>query len=416
MTLDLKADPTTIPMRYRRFGRTELQMPVVSCGGMRYQEGWADKPISEIGEENQANLEACIHRAVELGINHIETAHGYGPSERQLGLVLPKLPRDKIIVQTKVGPHDDPEVFRKQLEESFDRLQLDYIDLFGFHGINDDASYDRVCKPGGCYDVINEFRKAGRIRFVGFSTHGPLSAIIKAIRYNHPETGQGFDYVNLHWYYIFQRNWPAIQEAAKRDMGVFIISPSDKGGQLYNAPDKLAKLCDPLHPMIFNDLFCLNRPEVHTLSIGAAKPSDFDEHLQAVGLLDRAEELIQPVMDRLADAMHEVTGVRHPEAMGYDMPDSNLAPAELNIQIMIWLRNLALGWDMTDYAKMRFNLLGSAGAWFPGAKPETVHEVDPAELIKAGGDSPYAQRVPELLKEAVELLKGEEVKRLSESE
>jgi len=416
MTIDTLADPSTIPMRYRRFGRTELQMPVLSCGGMRYQDGWQDKPLGEVGEANQANLEACIRRAVDLGINHIETARGYGPSERQLGLVLPKLPRDQIIVQTKVGPEDDPEVFRANLEESFDRLQLDTIDLFGFHGINDEESYDRVCRPGGCYEVIREFREQGRVRFVGFSTHGPLDSILNAIRYNHPEDGQGFDYVNLHWYYIFQRNLPAVQEALKRDMGVFIISPSDKGGMLYKPSEKIAKLCEPLHPIIFNDLFCLSQNLPHTISVGAAKPTDFDLHMQALSLLDQADELIDPVMQRLTEAMHEATGVRHPEDMSVGMPDANLAPYELNIQVMLWLRNLALGWDLIDYAKMRFNLLGTAGAWFPGAKPDTVHEVDPAELIKAAGDSPYAQRVPELLKESVELLKGEDVKRLSESE
>jgi predicted aldo/keto reductase-like oxidoreductase len=72
-------------MRYRRFGRTELQMPVFSCGGMRYQQGWGDLPLEEITPENQANLEATIHRSLELGINHIETARGYGSSEMQLG-------------------------------------------------------------------------------------------------------------------------------------------------------------------------------------------------------------------------------------------------------------------------------------------------------------------------------------------
>ena len=89
-------------MKYRRFGRTELQMPVISCGGMRYQHKWQDVPPQDIPRANQENLEACIHRALELGINHIETARGYGTSEMQLGAVLPKLPRDKMIVQTKV--------------------------------------------------------------------------------------------------------------------------------------------------------------------------------------------------------------------------------------------------------------------------------------------------------------------------
>ncbi len=417
MTTQTTIDPVTVPMRYRRFGRTELQMPVLSCGGMRYQDGWKDKPLDEIPDEIQANLEATINRAFELGINHIETARGYGPSERQLGLVLPKLPREQIIVQTKVGPDPDPEQFRKNFEDSLDRLRLDYVDLLGFHGINDDESYDRVCRPGGCFDVVNDLRREGKVRFVGFSTHGPLDIILKAIRFGEPETGKGFDYVNLHWYYIFQRNWPAIVEANRRDMGVFIISPSDKGGMLYKPPAKLMELCRPLHPMVFNDLFCLKHEQVHTLSIGAARPSDFDLHMEAVSLLDRAEELTAPIIERLSKAMREAVGVDHPEDMARDMPKAHTqVPGELNLEIMLWLRNLAVGWDMVDYGKMRFNLLGNGGSWFPGGKPSNLDEVDPNELIKAAGDSPFAEQVPALLREAIDLLGGEEVKRLSESD
>src|SRR4051812_23286973 len=95
-------------MLYRRFGRTELNMPVFSCGGMRFQYKWQDTPLAEVPADNQANLEATVRRALDVGINHIETARGYGSSERQLGVFLPKLPRDKMIVQTKVGPTKDP--------------------------------------------------------------------------------------------------------------------------------------------------------------------------------------------------------------------------------------------------------------------------------------------------------------------
>ncbi len=416
MTIDTAADPTTIPMRYRRFGRTELQIPVISCGGMRYQEGWKDKPLGEIGQENQANLEATVRRSVELGINHIETARGYGPSERQLGLVLPKLPRDQIIVQTKVGLEEDPEVFRKNFEESLERLQLDHVDLLGLHGINDRKGYQWACKPGGCFDVAQEFRQKGKVKFIGFSTHGPLDVILDTIRHGEPETGKGFDYVNLHWYYIFQRNWPAIEEAIRRDMGVFIISPSDKGGMLYKPPTKLVELCKPLHPIVFNDLYCLRREKVHTLSVGAARPSDFDLHMQAVSLMDRTDELIEPILDRLAGAMREATGVEHPEAMGRGMPDYSTVPGELNLEIMLWLRNLAVGWDMLEYGKMRFNLLGSGDTWFPGGKPSNLDEVDHTQLVKVAGDSPFAGQIPALLREGIDLLGGEAVKRLSESE
>src|SRR5271155_704877 len=100
-------------VQYRRFGRTELAMPVLSCGGMRYQFKWQDTALSEIPPDNQANLEATIHRALELGINHIETARGYGTSEMQLGRLLPRLPRSKMIVQTKVAPQAEPAEFLK---------------------------------------------------------------------------------------------------------------------------------------------------------------------------------------------------------------------------------------------------------------------------------------------------------------
>ena len=112
-------------MQYRRFGKTELQIPVISCGGMRYQQSWKDFETDKVTDENQKNLEACIHRAVELGVNHIETARGYGTSEYQLGKILPSFQRDKIIVQTKVGPNADVSKFVDEFENSMGLLQLD---------------------------------------------------------------------------------------------------------------------------------------------------------------------------------------------------------------------------------------------------------------------------------------------------
>src|ERR1043166_2609348 len=115
-------------MKYRRFGRTNLQMPVISCGGMRYQHKWDDAEWKDIPDKGQANLEATIHRAIELGINHIETARGYGTSEMQLGRVLPKFPREKIIVQTKIAPFATQKEFFDTFETSMRYLRLDHVD------------------------------------------------------------------------------------------------------------------------------------------------------------------------------------------------------------------------------------------------------------------------------------------------
>src|ERR1051325_10924311 len=142
--------PILRAMKYRRFGRTELPMPVISCGGMRYQFKWQDVDPREIPADNQRNLEACIHRALELGINHIETARGYGSSEMQLGKILPTLPRDKMMVQTKLSPKATAAEFLQNFETSMKYLRLDYVDLLSLHGINNRQLLDWSLMKNGC--------------------------------------------------------------------------------------------------------------------------------------------------------------------------------------------------------------------------------------------------------------------------
>ena len=88
-----------------------------------------------------------------------------------------------------------------------------------------------------------------------------------------------FSFVNLHFYYFFQNQRPALAAAAERDMGVFIISPNDKGGRLYAAPPALRGLTAPATPIQWNARYCLSHPEVHTLSFGMTRPAHFEEML-----------------------------------------------------------------------------------------------------------------------------------------
>lgn len=410
-------DESARPMQTRRFGRTELAMPVFSCGGMRYQDGWKDKPLSEIDPASQSNLEATIHRALEVGINHIETARGYGCSERQLGQLLPNLPRDRLIVQTKVGPEADPEEFYRNALDSLDRLQLDHVDLFAIHGINTEEKLDWTIRPGGCFAMAQRLRQEGKVRFIGFSTHGSVALIHKAIGFGEATTGAGFDYLNLHWYYIYQETWPCIEAAVARDMGVFIISPTDKGGRLYDAPPRLHDLCSPLHPITFNDLYCLLKPQVHTLSVGAARPADFEEHLASLPLMDRAAEMLAPILQRLRQRYEEAVEPELREPWSLGLPPIVNIPGQINVGRIVQLRNLAKAYDMVDYGKFRYNLLGNAGDWFPGqqASPACLEPVRPA-LESLFRNLPAGARLMAVLEEAHGLLNDESVKRLSESD
>ena len=374
---------------------------------MRYQQAWTDKPWEEIEAAGQANLEATIHRALELGINHIETARGYGTSEMQLGRVFPQLEREKIVVQTKVAPCDDPQEFLGTFEKSMELLRLDYVDLFSIHGINNQETLHQAIRKGGCLEAAQKLQADGRIKFIGFSTHGAPQDILQAI-----ET-DAFDYVNLHWYFVNHFNWPAVQAARARDMGVFIISPNDKGGMLYKAPPKLVELCKPLSPMIFNDLYCLARPEIHTLSIGAARPEDFDEHIAALDYYDRAAETVAPIEKRLREEMNRVLGEDWAKGWWKGLPEYTEVPGEVNITEILRLWTFAKSLDLVEFGKMRYNLLGNAGHWFPGINAK---ELDPATIQQAISKSLFAERIPGILAEANEMLLGEEQQRLSQTD
>ncbi|MHC5084713.1 MAG: aldo/keto reductase, partial [Planctomycetota bacterium] len=134
-------------MKYRRFGRTEIQMPVISVGGMRFQTSW--KRDDAVKAESIENLEKIVAHAVELGLNHFETAHGYGTSEAELGPVLGQYDRDSLILQTKVVPDGTVKEFLHTLETSMKCLRADRLDLLGIHGINNDEILQRVLRKGG---------------------------------------------------------------------------------------------------------------------------------------------------------------------------------------------------------------------------------------------------------------------------
>ena len=359
-------------MQYRRFGRTNLKIPILSLGGMRFQKSWDQLDFSKISYQEQNKVENILNLANKYGLNHVETAKYYGTSEVQLGMGFKNSKNIPKIIQTKIPPNSDPKIFERDVMSSIEKLKVKKIDLLAIHGINTVEHLHQAIRNGGCIDILRNLQKANLIGSIGFSTHGKSSLIEKAISTNL------FDYVNLHWYYINQENTKVINLANKYDLGVFIISPTDKGGHLHTPSNKMLELCRPLHPIVFNDLFCLRNKNVHTLSVGIAKEADFKLHLEAVSLLSESEKYIPKIINRLRQESINVLGLEWYQNWDRNLPSWEYTPGNINIPVLLWLSNLIDWLDMEGFARARYQLLGNGSHWFPGSNANLL-DVDVSE-------------------------------------
>ena len=161
-------------MQYRRFGRTNLNIPILSLGGMRFQKSWDQLDFSKISIKEQTKVENILNLANKYGLNHVETAKYYGTSEVQLGMAFQNNKKIPNIIQTKIPPNNDPKIFKKDIMRSIEKLKVNKIDLLAIHGINTSEHLYQAVRDGGCIDILRNFQKENLIGSIGFSTHGNL--------------------------------------------------------------------------------------------------------------------------------------------------------------------------------------------------------------------------------------------------
>ena len=344
----------TLPMEYRRFGKTEELISVITLGGMRFKHGWTP-PRNHLPKDSIEHCISTTRMALDLGINHIETAHGYMKSELLFGHALKELgvPRKQFKMMTKGAPMSGDET-RRLVEEQLEALGLDHVDFYGWHGINNKELLKIAVEKNGPVETLHRLKDEGLIRHVGFSTHAPLGTILDAM-----QTGL-FSFINLHYYYFFQRNLPAVQLAEKMDMGVFIISPNEKGGMLFRPSTKVQNLCKPLTPIVFNGRFCLSHPEITTLSMGIHEPKHFPQNLAILNRGNYSNSELSKVKAEMDAPLTKVLGLC---TLCHEcLP----CPENINIPEVLRFRNLTEGYDMLNYGRFRYNMFEGQGHWFPG--------------------------------------------------
>ena len=376
-------------MRYRRFGKTNLSLSVFSLGMMRCLA-------------SEAILTQTVQQGIAAGINHLETASGYGKSEEYLGNCLQAglpLRREQLYITTKLPPTADAGEMGRLLDRSLNRLQLDYLDCLAIHGINTWEHLRWVTAQRGCWREMEEALADGRVRHLGFSTHGPLELILAAI------ATDLFEFVNLHYYYFFQRNQPAIALAQQKDLGVFIISPADQGGRLYTPPETLQQLSHPFSPLALNYRFLLSDPRITTLSIGPANPDELQVPLEVKDRDDSLTPAEIAALDRWQEKLSEALGRDCCRQCYQCLP----CPEQINIPEVLRLRNLAVAYDMIEFAQYRYRMFENAGHWFRGTKGNSCTYC---------GDClprcPEQLEIPRLLLDAHQRLNGSPRRRLWE--
>jgi hypothetical protein len=246
----------------RRLGKTGLEVTVFGFGAIKFPHISAQE------------AESSLNRALDLGVNFIDTARGYGDSEVKIGPVL-KRRRGEVYIATKTGKRNAKDAMA-ELETSLKNLQTEYVDLYQAHWVCNGDALDQVLAPGGALEAFRKAKDQGKIRHYGITMHRHHAAIRRAI-------GSGlFETIMLAYNPIDEEGTgpELIPLAAKHDMGIIIMKPLS-GGLLVSPPGS-PKL-DGLDPVVVGTLRgIVANPQVTTVIPGMISPQQVDENYRAI--------------------------------------------------------------------------------------------------------------------------------------
>lgn len=192
-------------MKRIRLGKSELMVSRVGFGGI---------PITRVSYEQ---AERCIHTAIDLGINFIDTATGYHDSEEKIGRAI-KGCRENLVIATK-APATTAEKMNEAIDKSLKRLRIETIDLYQFHLIKDDESLKKALD---LLPVLEKARNQGKLKHIGASVHG-VDFISKVV-----ETG-AFETVMIALNFIVREPESTLANTSKHDVGVIAMKPMAGG-------------------------------------------------------------------------------------------------------------------------------------------------------------------------------------------
>jgi len=209
----------------------EISLPVLGMGAMRIKTGDSDR------EEMQELLDY----AFENGINYFDTAFAYGDSEKTLGELLVKYPRQDYYLATKYLIHSGGD-YKSVFEEQLNRLKTDYIDFYMIHSVADNT-YQRYI-DNGCIEYFSGLKQKGCIRYFGFSSHASIEILKNLAGYR----SWDFAMIQLNcydWLYGLAKQEYEVLE--KLNIPIIAMEPI-RGGRLAALSPKAEAVLRDAHP------------------------------------------------------------------------------------------------------------------------------------------------------------------------
>ncbi len=268
-------------MQYRSFTKDGKKVSLLGFGCMRFE--------SKNGSIDKRKAIAQMHYAYKKGVNYFDTAYFYhgGKSEVILGEFIKHYGiRDKVFIADKLPAYvvTKAEQIEKYFDTQLERLQTDYIDYYLMHMLDSLATWEKL-KEFGILEFIDEKRKLGQIRNIGFSFHGGPQEFIKIVE------DYEWDFCQIQYNYLDEYNQAGkagLKRAYELGIGVAIMEPLRGGSLAAKAPDKVKEIFDSYkdkHSAAFWGLrWVMNHKEVSVVLSGMNNIDHIKENIKVASL------------------------------------------------------------------------------------------------------------------------------------
>jgi len=333
-------------MQYRDFGKLGYKVSALGFGAMRL-------PEDENGDVDRDYAVAIIREGIDAGINYVDTAPLYnrGQSEEVVGEALQDGYRERVWLSTKnQRVNDDPDDWRRRLDESLRKLKTDYLDVYHVWGIGWKEFTEHLSIKDGPLAAARKAREDGLFRHLFFSFHAPAEDLFKIV-----DTGE-FVGGTVQYNLIDRKNEAGIAHAAARGLAVVIMGPV--GGGRLAGPSSIIENLD-VSAASTAELalrFVLANAGVSCAISGMSTREQLAENLATAA---RTEPITAAELEKIKSSMEEYRELAelYCTSCDYCMP----CPEKVAIPRILSLYNLARVYDLGDAAKKLYAEIGRTG-------------------------------------------------------